>query len=577
MIKWQAYTSPMKKLLISLSVFIFLPLMLISGNDVGTLDKGRMELLNNRQYRFFEYSYFDSGFYTIQMDVEVDENTTLKFETYVHSSGDNTSYITFDYDYYSSRNMLYHDSTMTIIADDEKFFLIDDNPYIFKSANENGSLRFKFDLIGLSQDELPIILKSNNLKFQIGNSYLDLQAYQIERIKNYFNFIIAEKLTLTDMHYLEQKVTIQKINVDEMTRKMNEFNKNSLFEAIEKDELEKVRSIITYGLDLSSTNEDGYTPLLWASSKSSNPNIISLLLDNGAYVNEKDSDGWTPLMRASAFNENPEIVQILLDNGADVNEKGDNGETALFKSIIFNRNNKIIQLLIDSGADVNIVDELGYTPLMEVPFRLLMMSIDDNIDKNEVIDLLLTAGADINAKSKSGQTVLTLTNDPEVEEILVRAGAIGLAHIAWQKKFYVDSFGDPTEKPYITNIGRIKGVFSNSATNGSELGVYFIIDSMDDIQFKLFEYNGNNPVKSYSTTKYDISVKDKNGNIHKLYGSNSSDRIRLVGYYATTLHGLLSKNDLLKFHVVESDNRITTYDFEVDCRGYDSVYNDLAD
>ena len=210
------------------------------------------------------------------------------------------------------------------------------------------------------------------------------------------------------MHYLEQKVTIQKINVDELTRKMNEFNKNSLFEAIEKNELEKVRSIITYGLDLSSTNEDGYTPLLWASSKSSNPNIISLLLDNGADVNEKDSDGWTPLMRASAFNENPEIVQILLDNGADVNEKGDNGETALFKSIIFNRNIKIIQLLIDSGADVNIVDELGYTPLMEVPFRLLMMSIDDNIDKNEVIDLLLTAGADINAKAN--QTNGTYSN-----------------------------------------------------------------------------------------------------------------------------------------------------------------------
>lgn len=551
--------------------------MLISGNDVGTLDKGRTELLNNRHYKFFEYSYFDSGFYTIQMDVEVDENTTLKFETYVHSSGGNTSYITFEYDYYSSRNILYHDSTMTIIADDEKVFLIDDSPYIFKSANENGSLRFRFDLIGLSQDELPVIAKSNNLKFQIGNSYLDLQAYQIERIKNYFNFIIAEKLTLTDMHYLEQKVTIQKINVDELTRKMNEFNKNSLFEAIEKDELEEVRSIITYGLDLSSTNEDGYTPLLWASSKSSNPNIISLLLDNGADINEKDSDGWTPLMRASAFNENPEIVQILLDNGADVNEKGDNGETALFKSIIFNRNIKIIQLLIDSGADVNIVDELGYTPLMEAHFRSIMMSIYDLNDEDEVIDLLLSAGADVNAKTKSGETALILTHDPEIEEILIRAGATGPTHIAWQKLFYVDSFGDPTEKPYITSNGRIKGVFSNSATTNSELAVYFIIDSMDDIQFKLFEYNGNNPVKSYTKTNYNISVKEEDGDIHYLYGSNSSDRIQLTGNYATTLHGLLSENDLLKFHVVESDNRITTYDFEVDCRGYELVYNDLAD
>jgi rhodanese-related sulfurtransferase len=162
-----------------------------------------------------------------------------------------------------------------------------------------------------------------------------------------------------------------------------------------------------------------------------------------------------------------------------------------------------------------------------------------------------------------------------IEKLLVENGATGPTHVAWEKRNYVDSFGDPTEKPYITNIGRIDGTFSNTATSDSPLGVYFIIDDLNNIEFKLFEYDRNNPVKSYGSEKYKLLVKDTSGVVHNLTGTNYSDRITLNESSSNILHDLFIENDYLKFHVVETDNRTTTYDFEVDARGYGYIYKEF--
>jgi hypothetical protein len=63
----------------------------------------------------------------------------------------------------------------------------------------------------------------------------------------------------------------------------------------------------------------------------------------------------------------------------------------------------------------------------------------------------------------------------------------------WAINYFVDDFGDPTDKGYIAPSYYIKGTISNSATTNSELNVIIIIQSKSDIAVQLYEYAGDTP------------------------------------------------------------------------------------
>ena len=56
----------------------------------------------------------------------------------------------------------------------------------------------------------------------------------------------------------------------------------------------------------------------------------------------------------------PQVIEILINNGADVNRTDKNGRTPLFAAI-FARRLSIIKTLIDAGADVNHTDNTSHT------------------------------------------------------------------------------------------------------------------------------------------------------------------------------------------------------------------------
>lgn len=58
------------------------------------------------------------------------------------------------------------------------------------------------------------------------------------------------------------------------------------------------------------------------------PEIVELLLNNGANVNVCEHDGYTPLSRA-AMNGHAGIVAMLLAKGADPSVQTKHGHTAL--------------------------------------------------------------------------------------------------------------------------------------------------------------------------------------------------------------------------------------------------------
>lgn len=158
-------------------------------------------------------------------------------------------------------------------------------------------------------------------------------------------------------------------------------------------------------IDINKPDGSGKTPLIFASIICY-PEVVSSLLEAGAYPNTTDADGYTPLM--SIRRNVPEVVKLLLSAGANVNAKNKKGETALMLFSISGYQ-EIVKLLLAAGAYVNEKDNKdGDTALM-------LASRDRHLN---VVESLLAADADVNAKNKFGYTAFDKTREPAIIKLL---------------------------------------------------------------------------------------------------------------------------------------------------------------
>ena len=106
----------------------------------------------------------------------------------------------------------------------------------------------------------------------------------------------------------------------------NAKDESPLMMAAIKGDVEAVKALIARDADV---NKTGWTPLHYAASSGSPQHavIISLLLENHAYIDAASPNGTTPLMMAAHYGSS-EAVQLLLDEGADPTLKNQLGLTA---------------------------------------------------------------------------------------------------------------------------------------------------------------------------------------------------------------------------------------------------------
>lgn len=148
----------------------------------------------------------------------------------------------------------------------------------------------------------------------------------------------------------------------------------------------------------------------------------------------------------------------------------------------------------------------------------------------------------------------------------------------WRVGYYVDEFGEPTKDGYITNTSYIKGVFSNTATENSDLNVKFLISDKNDISIQLYEYARNNPVKAYSSDSYSVLMQDKDGNRTKLRATNYSDRLSFDKTESIKIHNALMKGGEVVFRITEIRTPTTQYAFSVNnAQYYDNAFRKLKE
>jgi hypothetical protein len=179
------------------------------------------------------------------------------------------------------------------------------------------------------------------------------------------------------------------------------------------------------------------------------------------------------------------------------------------------------------------------------------------------------------AKKKKKQELAEKKKKEAAEKERIRLTNLNNTGI-WDVTYYVDDFGEATKQGYIRNTKKIRGTFSNTATQDSKLDVRFLISNDSDISIKLYEYAGNNPVKAYSTKLYKVLIQDDDGNRFKATAKNYSERLSFDKVWSREIHKALMKGGTIKFRIIEEDAQTNEYSFNIrDAGFYDNAYRKL--
>jgi len=152
----------------------------------------------------------------------------------------------------------------------------------------------------------------------------------------------------------------------------------SLHDTVARHDVEAARAMIAGNPQLvMARNKLGKTPLHYAVTYGA-PEMIDLLLENGADINAKDNTGLTPLHVAAMLGRTNE-AQALIAHGADINARDSFGDTPLHTAALFGQA-RMVELLVNAGADLAALNNNQLTPL----------DCARQQRKSQVVDLIIT-------------------------------------------------------------------------------------------------------------------------------------------------------------------------------------------
>ena len=171
----------------------------------------------------------------------------------------------------------------------------------------------------------------------------------------------------------------------------DKFGRTAVWWAARNGDIDKLKDLISSGVDVNIADIDGDSPLHTALKWGHGP-VTELLLANGADANAASLYGITPLHLAVRAMDSGS-VSALLEHGADVNATDDFGCTPLHDIAV--RGHEIIaEMLIAAGADPESTDIYNTTPLHRAA----------RAGNPEMVKKLMSLGADSKARNLLGRT-----------------------------------------------------------------------------------------------------------------------------------------------------------------------------
>ena len=171
-----------------------------------------------------------------------------------------------------------------------------------------------------------------------------------------------------------------------------------LYDALLAKDFKEVKSALAAGADPNLPRRDldfRYSPLEVAVDR---PDIVELLLKNGAAPKKSDAQGFLPLGMAAGSGAT-KSVELILKAGALLESKDSDGMTALARAAGGGKLDNA-KFLISCGANVNTKDRRGYTPL----FHVVLAPMGSSGERTELARLFIEHGANIAAVDAKGRT-----------------------------------------------------------------------------------------------------------------------------------------------------------------------------
>ncbi len=200
------------------------------------------------------------------------------------------------------------------------------------------------------------------------------------------------------------------------------FRWETLFDAVDEDDLADVRKHLAAGEDVNVRHPGGgETPLHVAASWAS-PQMVELLLDEGADINaratieDEEITDATPLHLAVLENKRANI-RLLLQRGADVRAgariydpagEGDGRDISALHMAASEGRTDLVRILLEADAPINATMSIWLTDGSFELYHATPLHMAAFYGHANVVRLLLDHGANINARTRDGATPLAL-------------------------------------------------------------------------------------------------------------------------------------------------------------------------
>lgn len=250
----------------------------------------------------------------------------------------------------------------------------------------------------------------------------------------------------------------------------NEWGDDILAHAIDRQDPEILKYILSLGFDVNKVYKYGRTPLHYAAGRHSTE-CVKMLLDANANIHAIDENGQTPLHYAASGEMNPpdpssyefpEIVHALINAGIDINLQDNDGKTALMLSVDTSYG-EVFDILLASKADIilqdnNGMDIMNYAIEEIRPRRNKIQTLFDlgmpinhhylhRVGNSNIhsMEKLIELGADVNALDEHGWTPLHV------------ASLVGESSLV---QCLLDNEADVTKKILLPSIGEENKYYS---------------------------------------------------------------------------------------------------------------------
>ncbi|KPK36438.1 MAG: hypothetical protein AMJ65_16175 [Phycisphaerae bacterium SG8_4] len=361
---------------------------------------------------------------------------------------------------------------------------------------------------------------AQNAQYWIGQSYFESKRFDsaLSAFQGLLDKYPASSIAPSAKHMIEQ---------------VQQAKKNrSLFEAVKKADVEKVKLLIAEGANVDTkrgditTKEDEKnsddTPLYYAVD-SNNMDLVRLLVEAGADVN---AGSWPPLCRAVDEN-NTAIAEYLIDNGADINVYPVEDWGPLQETVVISNSIEMAKLLIARGGDIN---SKGYP--------VLNSAIHEK--RRDLCEFLIQRGANVNAEDKWGRVSLHYAirnEDLDIMNILIANGAdVDIKHTGRYTPLQYTHSGGETLLQYAAIGGRTEaakllleaGANVDAKNDGGQTALHVILD-LTKSKYTYYRLS-KDTVELLLAKGADVNLKDKDGRtpLHLAAESADGDIIELL-------------------------------------------------